>query len=114
MQNFFKMQRWTAVALVAFMALHMIVVHYPPGHIDFTRVLERLANPVWKVIDIAFLGTVLLHGIGGLYAVVIDSDRVMPHRNVVAGVLIAVGLVAFAWGTYTVLSFNPAVLAALN
>lgn len=111
--GFFKMQRYTAVALVAFMALHMIVVHYPPGHIDFTRVLERLANPVWKVIDIAFLATVLLHGLGGLYDVLIDSEKITPYRRVLAGALVVLGLVAFAYGAYTVLSFNPAALAAV-
>ena len=112
--RFFKLQRYTAIALVAFMALHMIVVHYPPGHIDFTRVLERLGNPVWKVIDIAFLGTVLLHALLGLYDAIIDWEKVTPFRRVLAGALIVIGLVAFAYGTYTVISFSPAALAAVQ
>lgn len=111
--RFFKLQRYTAVALLAFMALHMIVVHYPPGHLDFSRVLERLGNPVWKVIDITFLATVLLHGLGGLYDVLIDYDKITPLRRVLAGALVIIGLVAFAYGTYTVLSFTPTALAAL-
>ena len=32
---------------------HMVVVHYPPGHIDVSRVLERLDDPLWKAVDIA-------------------------------------------------------------
>ena len=112
--RFFKMQRYTAIGLVFFMALHMIVVHYPPGTLDFSRVLERLVNPVWKVIDIVFLGTVLLHGLGGLYDVIIDSDRVTNLRKPLAGVVAAVGLVAFLYGTLTILSFNEAALAALR
>jgi succinate dehydrogenase hydrophobic anchor subunit len=112
--GFFRMQRLTAIALVAFMALHMIVVHYPPGHLDFTRVLERLANPLWKAIDIAFLGTALLHGLGGLYDVLIDVERITPARRAVAGTLAAIGLAAFAYGVYTVVSFTPTALAALR
>jgi succinate dehydrogenase / fumarate reductase membrane anchor subunit len=112
--RFFKLQRYTAIALVAFMALHMVVVHYPPGHLDFSRVLERLGNPLWKVIDIAFLATVLLHGLGGLYDVLIDVEQLTPARRALAGVLVVVGLVAFAYGTYTVISFNPMALAALR
>ncbi len=59
----FLMQRWSAVALVIFLTLHMVVVHYPPGHIDVNRVLERLDDPVWKAIDIAFLAAVLVHAL---------------------------------------------------
>jgi succinate dehydrogenase hydrophobic anchor subunit len=112
--RFFKMQRYTAIALIFFMSLHMIVVHYPPGTIDFSRVMERLVNPVWKVIDIVFLAVVLLHGLGGLYDVVIDSERVMVLRKPVAGVIVVIGLVAFVYGTVTILSFNEAALAALR
>jgi len=43
----FIIQRLSAIALVVFLSLHMIVVHYPPGHLDFSRVLERLADPLW-------------------------------------------------------------------
>ena len=112
--RFFKMQRYTAIALVFFMALHMIVVHYPPGNLDFSRVLERLVNPVWKVIDIAFLATVLLHGLGGLYDVIIDSERTIALRKPLAAVIIGIGLVALAYGTLTILSFNEAALASIR
>jgi succinate dehydrogenase hydrophobic anchor subunit len=108
------LQRYTAIALIAFMALHMVVVHYPPGHLDFTRVLERLTNPLWKAIDIAFLGTVLLHGLGGLYDALIDVEQIMPARRALAGALVAIGLAAFAYGVYTVVSFSPTALAALR
>ena len=104
----------TAIALVGFMALHMVVVHYPPGNLDFSRVLERLVSPVWKVIDIAFLATALLHGLGGLYDVLIDVEQLTPARRAIAGALTVVGLVAFAYGTYTVISFSPAALAAIR
>ncbi len=102
----FQIQRITAVLLVVFMALHMIVVHYPPGTIDFSRVLVRLENPVWKAIDIAFLASVLTHAVLGLYAVAIDSQNVARYRRILAVVGIAVTLVAFAYGTWTILSFQ--------
>jgi succinate dehydrogenase hydrophobic anchor subunit len=112
--TFFKMQRYTAIALVGFMALHMVVVHYPPGHLDFSRVLVRLGNPLWKVIDIAFLATVLLHALGGLYDALVDVEQITPARRALAGALAVVGLIAFAYGAYTITSFSPAALAALR
>lgn len=107
----FQIQRVTAVLLVVFMALHMIVVHYPPGHIDFARVITRLENPLWKAIDIAFLATVLLHGVLGMYAVLIDVQSVARYKRVFAAVGIIITLVAFAYGTWTIASFQPPAVA---
>lgn len=109
----FWLQRISAIALVVFLSLHIIVVHYPPGNLDFSRVLERLENPVWKAIDIAFLLSVLVHGLGGTYAVLMDLERVTPLKRILTGVLVILGVIAFAYGTYTVLSFKlPASMTA--
>jgi succinate dehydrogenase / fumarate reductase, membrane anchor subunit len=104
----FVLQRITAVALVVFLTLHMVVVHYPPGHLDFSRVMERLANPVWKVIDILFLLAVLVHALTGAYAVLMDVERITPYKRLLIGGAIILGIVAFIYGTITVLSFSVA------
>lgn len=105
----FQMQRLSAIALVIFLTIHMIVVHYPPFHIDFTRILERLANPVWKGIDIAFLFAVLIHALSGSYMVLTDIQQVNVYKRVVAGAAIVIGIGAFIYGTITILSFQPPV-----
>jgi succinate dehydrogenase hydrophobic anchor subunit len=102
----FLMQRWSAVALIVFLTLHMIVVHYPPGQLDFSRVMVRLANPVWKVIDILFLLAVLVHALAGTYAVLLDVERVAPYKRVLAGIAMVLGVIAFIYGTITVLNFS--------
>ena len=103
----FIIQRISAIALVIFLALHMIVVHYPPGHIDFSRVLDRLADPLWKAIDIAFLVAALSHALAGTYAVLLDIERVTPLKRVIAGILIILGIIGLAFGTFTIISFQP-------
>ena len=103
----FIIQRLSAIALVVFLSLHMIVVHYPPGHLDFSRVLERLADPLWKAIDVAFLFAVLLHALAGTYAVLMDIERMTPLKRILAGVLVVLGIIGAVYGTYTVLSFQP-------
>lgn len=111
----FIIQRLSAIALVVFLSLHMIVVHYPPGHLDFSRVLERLADPLWKAIDIAFLVTVLLHALAGTYAVLMDIEQVTPLKRILAGVLIVLGIIGAAYGTYTIISFQlPASMLAAH
>lgn len=102
----FQMQRISAVALLVFMTIHMVVVHYPPFHIDFTRILERMADPLWKAIDIAFLFFVLMHALTGAYAVLTDLEAVSRVRRVLAGAAVVIGLAAFAYGTATILAFQ--------
>jgi succinate dehydrogenase hydrophobic anchor subunit len=103
----FIIQRISAIALVVFLSLHMIVVHYPPGQLDFSRVLERLADPLWKAIDIAFLAAVLFHALAGTYAVLTDIEQVTPMKRILAGVLVVLGIIGLAYGTFTILSFQP-------
>ncbi len=105
----FQMQRLSAIALLVFMTIHMIVVHYPPFHIDFSIIVERMANPVWKVIDILFLFSVLVHALTGAYVVMTDYDQVAKYKRVLAGVVAVAGLLAFYWGTMTIWSFQPPV-----
>jgi len=101
----FLMQRWSAVALLVFLTLHMIVVHYPPGHIDVNRVLERLENPLWKAIDIAFLIAVLTHALTGAYMVITDVQRFNAYRRALAWVGVIAGVLLFIYGTQTILAF---------
>lgn len=102
----FQIQRITAVALLVFMTMHMIVVHYPPFHIDFSIILERMVNPVWKVIEILFLLSVLLHGLAGAYVVLTDYKQVSKFKKAIAVVVIVAGIAAFAWGTATIISWQ--------
>ena len=106
MMRVFLMQRFSAIALLIFLTIHMIVVHYPPFHIDFSRILERMSHPVWKAIDIAFLFFVLIHALAGAYVVLTDVERVSPYKRVLAALAIIIGIVAFIYGTQTVLAFQ--------
>jgi succinate dehydrogenase hydrophobic anchor subunit len=104
------MQRISAIALLVFLGIHMAVMHYPPFEIDFrTVVIERLSNPVWKVIDIALLFTVLVHAMAGMYVVITDLQRFNAFRRGLAGAAIVLGIVGFFYGTLTILAFQPPV-----
>ena len=105
----FQMQRISAIALLIFLTIHMVVVHYPPFHIDFSRIIERMWQPLWKAIDIAFLFFVLMHALTGAYVVLTDIQRVHPIKRALAGLTILIGLAAFVYGAATVLAFQPPV-----
>lgn len=105
----FRMQRWSAIALLFFLTIHMIVVHYPPFHIDFNNILVRLENPVWKVIDILFLFAVLVHALAGSYQVITDLDKGFDYRKVVAWAAVVIGVIVFFYGAATIWAFQPPV-----
>jgi succinate dehydrogenase / fumarate reductase membrane anchor subunit len=103
----FQMQRISAIALLFFMTIHMVVVHYPPGHIDFSRIIERMADPLWKAIDIAFLFFVLMHALTGAYVVLTDWHKIGSWRRGLAIASVVVFVVAFIYGTATIIAFQP-------
>ncbi|MFN2197182.1 MAG: hypothetical protein ACK2UW_13770 [Anaerolineales bacterium] len=103
----FQMQRYTAIALLVFLTIHMIVVHYPPFHIDFSRIIDRMSQPLWKAIDIAFLFAVVMHGLTGAYMVLTDLQGVYRYRKALAWAAVVIGLFAFYYGTITILAFQP-------
>ncbi len=102
----FQMQRISAIALVFFLTIHMIVVHYPPFHIDFSRIIDRMAQPLWKGIDIAFLFFVLMHALVGAYVVLTDSEKIATYKKALAGAAIIIGVASFVYGTMTILAFQ--------
>jgi len=105
----FQFQRISAIALLVFLTIHMTVVHYPPFHIDFSRIIDRMGQPLWKAIDIAFLFFVLLHAISGSYAVLIDFGGVARMKRTLAASAILLAIVGFVYGTLTILAFQPPV-----
>ncbi|HNS01592.1 MAG TPA: hypothetical protein PKM78_04340 [Anaerolineae bacterium] len=105
----FQMQRISAIALVVFLTIHMIVVHYPPFHIDFDQIIIRMADPLWKAIDIVFLFFVLVHALAGAWVVLTDVQRFSRLKRAFAGAAIVIGLIAFYYGTKTILAFQPPV-----
>ena len=102
----FNMQRISAIALIFFMTIHMIVVHYPPFHIDFSRIAVRMADPLWQAIDIAFLFFVLMHALAGAYVVLTDVERFGRAKRFLARAAIVIGVLAFFYGVQTILAFG--------
>jgi len=102
----FQLQRLSALGLIVFLTIHMIVTHYPPFHIEYSIIAERMSQPIWKAIDIALLFFVLIHALTGSYAVLIDSEKIAVYKRALAGMAIVVGILAFIYGTQTILAFQ--------
>ena len=105
----FRIQRISAVLLLFFFVMHIVIMHYgfPLQEVNYENTINRMESPIWKGIEIAFLFSVVLHGLSGAYAVLTDYDKIAKFKNIIAPVLIAVGAWAMYIGTMTVLSWTP-------
>ena len=98
----FQVQRITAVALLLFMFMHIVLMHYPPREMEYSNIVLLMQYPAMKVIESLFLLSVLLHALTGSYVVLTDYEKISKLRKVFAVVLSLAGIAAFAWGTLTI------------
>lgn len=90
----YQLQRASALALLALLLVHTHFVVYMP-----------VDQPWWRVIDIAFLGAMLVHGLSGAYAVVIGARRSRRLQRAVMGLVVVIGVAAFLYGAGAILAF---------
>src|SRR5262249_22060377 len=98
------LQRVTGALLVLLLVAHFWVEHFMTaplrrGELTYARVLERLANPWWQAIDIAFLLVPLHHGWSGARSILLDFGRLGPGAARAATLLlVAAGALGAWWG----------------
>ena len=102
----FQIQRVSAVLLLFFFVMHIVIMHYPPQEVNYASVVSRLDSPVWKGIEIAFLFSVVTHGMAGAYSVLNDYEKIANYKTAIGVALFVVGSWAMYIGTMTVLSWG--------
>jgi len=105
----FQIQRISAVLLLFFFVMHIVIMHYgfPLQEVNYENTIARMESPAWKVIEICFLFTVVLHGLAGAYSVLTDYDKIAKFKTPIAVALVAIGAWAVYIGSMTVLSWVP-------
>lgn len=106
-------QRFSAVLLIVFLAVHIFVSHFSgvgeeTGEeplITFNEVSVRLDQLVYVVVDYGMLSMVLLHGLNGLRTVLFDFDMFAKRQKLVDRGLWVVGAVTLIWGIVILLPF---------
>jgi succinate dehydrogenase hydrophobic membrane anchor protein len=98
----FQIQRITAVALLLFLFMHIILMHYPPRDLEYSNIVAYMQYPAWKVIESLFLLSVLLHALTGSYVVLTDYEALSKLKKVFVVVLSLAGIAAFYWGALTI------------
>ena len=100
-----QIQRITAIALLLFMFMHIIIMHYPPREMSYSNIVLLMEYPVMKVVESLFLLSVLLHALAGSYVVLTDYKFLSGFKKMFAVVLPMLGTAAFIWGAITIWSW---------
>lgn len=101
------LQRVSAAFLLFFLGAHLWVLHFALGdeRITFVRVVERLRQPFFQVLDMVLLGVVLYHALYGARSIVFDFNIGKAGRNALTWGLFVLGLGGFVYGTIALSAF---------
>src|SRR6478736_571459 len=68
----FWIQRLTGIALVGYLVLHVHTIHDLQNPEKFDEALKLFSTPLFKLGEIALLGTVILHALNGIRLTMVD------------------------------------------
>jgi succinate dehydrogenase cytochrome b subunit len=95
----FWIQRLTGVALVGYLILHVHTIHDLQDPEKFDRALKLFSTPLFKLGEIALLGTVILHALNGIRLTMVDLGvGLTRQRQVFWYFAIGAGAVLFLAG----------------
>ncbi|MFH1863064.1 MAG: succinate dehydrogenase, hydrophobic membrane anchor protein [bacterium] len=107
-------QRISGAFLLLALLAHFWVLHYSnDGEVTFQIVAQRLATPLWKTIDLAFLFFVIIHGFNGFIMVIHDYVHKHNLRLALVSLVWVLGIVIGILGFITILTFQPLAGGAL-
>lgn len=106
-------QRFSAVALVALLGIHIFLDHFAgitgktagDNLIDFDEVNDRLVQGIFVVVDVLLLAFVLFHGFNGARTVALDFDRFAKHKRAIDVATWVVGIALLVWGIVILIPF---------
>ena len=101
-------QRVSGVALVVLLGIHFILIHYTGelGPVTYEKVAFRLADPMYKAMQLLFLLLGLYHAMNGIKLVIDDYVHARGWRVFLTSLNWVVTLFFLIFGAITVLTFQ--------
>jgi succinate dehydrogenase / fumarate reductase cytochrome b subunit len=92
-------QRISGVLLLIYLFLHVLTVHkLAAGPEAFNAALATYHNPVFKLLEIALLGTVIVHALNGVRITLLDLGLAQGERRLFWVLAVGVGAAVFLLG----------------
>jgi succinate dehydrogenase / fumarate reductase membrane anchor subunit len=109
----FETWSWFFMRVSGLVLVFLALTHFALTHIvndvvdtDAGFVFDRWDNPLWRLFDWVLLALALLHGLNGMRWSIDDYIRSRPTRAAVKAVLYTASGVLFAYGTFTIVTFQ--------
>ena len=96
--------------LIALLVLgHITIMHifHHVEDVNYEFVAARLANPFWRIYDLALLGLALAHGLTGVRIVLDDYIHSRGWRVMLKTVLWLTGALFLVVGAFVLFTFEP-------
>ena len=77
----FWIQRLTGIALVGYLILHVHTIHDLRNPEKFDAALKLFSTPLFKLGEIALLGTVILHALNGVRLTMVDMGVELTRQR---------------------------------
>jgi succinate dehydrogenase / fumarate reductase cytochrome b subunit len=92
------LHRASGVALALYLPLHLYVTSSLHDPAYFNKVMAFVSQPLFKLGEIALLGAIIYHSLNGIRIVYIDWLGGTRKHDKFFYVLVAIGVLVFAWG----------------
>lgn len=101
--------RVSGVVLLVMVLLHFAIMHLftPIELVNFSFVVARWSNPLWRVYDLVLLSLALVHGMNGLRIVADDYVHSRPARLVVMTLIYSITFLFLVLGAEVIFAFQP-------
>lgn len=100
--------RVSGVALIFLAVIHLVIMHIvnDVSETGYSFIVQRYANPFWRVYDLLLLTLALLHGLNGLRIVLDDYIARRGVRLAVQSALFLLCIAFWATGVLTIVTFH--------
>jgi succinate dehydrogenase / fumarate reductase cytochrome b subunit len=93
------LQRISGVLLLIYLFMHVLTVHrLAAGPAAFEAALGTYRHPVFKLLEIALLGTVIVHALNGVRITLLDLGLAQSERRLFWVLAVGVGALVFLLG----------------
>jgi succinate dehydrogenase hydrophobic anchor subunit len=94
----------TALLIILFLLLHFIINHFTGtaggGLLTFTEVLQLYTSPVYILLEVLFLVTVVSHGLIGCRSIILDLSPTRKVMRIIDPLFIVLGIGFVVYGIW--------------
>src|SRR5215831_13096864 len=93
------LQRISGVLLLIYLFVHVLTVHQlAAGPAAFEAAVNTYHHPVFKLLEITLLGTVIVHALNGVRITLLDLGLAQGERRLFWVLAVALGALVFLFG----------------